>query len=459
MRIRSATVWPNERRAVGQDHRELLAAEARHRVHRPDAVAERVGDRLEDHVAGLVAVRVVDALEVVDVDHQHERRLAGAGDAVDLAGERQLEVAAVGQAGERIAAGELAEAVDHRLQPGGVAGARRSGRTCPDCCSNCSAPSRLSVPRSLNGGSILDGHEVVCEVQGSLAAGSAAEARSPAPQSAPATGDADSTRRGRQRAARRERADTRQKPSGVGRTCLRSRSTRPRRSASASGRSIVESGSPVRSPKRAISKPSPRRSALSMNSNGSSARATSSRCATAAPAIGLGHVGAPARASAPGADAVRKAELAVRAGADAEVVAELPVVEVVRAAVARPRERRDLVALEAAAAVRSTMRSSIVAARSSSGSGGGCVANQRVGLDRQVVDRQVRRLERERRVEVGRSSASVWPGSAYIRSMLKVSKAALRLLDRGARLRARRARGRAPAAWRRRSSARRSTGA
>jgi len=54
---------------------------------------------------------------VIDVDHQDERRLAGAGDPVDLARQRQLEVATVGQAGERVAARELAEAVDDRLQP------------------------------------------------------------------------------------------------------------------------------------------------------------------------------------------------------------------------------------------------------------------------------------------------------------------------------------------------------
>ena len=78
------------------------------------------GDVLEHQVAGRVAVGVVDALEVVDVDHQHQRRLAGAGDAVDLAGQRQLELAPVGQAGQRVAARQLAQAVDHRLQPGAL---------------------------------------------------------------------------------------------------------------------------------------------------------------------------------------------------------------------------------------------------------------------------------------------------------------------------------------------------
>ncbi len=78
---------------------------------------QRRRDRLQDDVASRVAVHIVDPLEVVDVDHQHQRRLAGAGDAVDLAGERQLEVTAVGQAGERIAARDLAQPVDERLQP------------------------------------------------------------------------------------------------------------------------------------------------------------------------------------------------------------------------------------------------------------------------------------------------------------------------------------------------------
>jgi hypothetical protein len=55
---------------------------------------------------------------VIDVDHQHQRRLTGAGDAVDLARQGEFEVAPIGQSGERIAARQLAQAVDHRLQPG-----------------------------------------------------------------------------------------------------------------------------------------------------------------------------------------------------------------------------------------------------------------------------------------------------------------------------------------------------
>jgi hypothetical protein len=71
-----------------------------------------------------------------------------------------------------------------------------------------------------------------------------------------------------------------------------------------------------------------------------------------------------------------------------------------------------------------TIRSSMSLARSSSGRRAGAW-RRRVGLDRQVVDRQVRRREGQRLVEVGAAGRQAdWPGSAYIRSMLKVSKAA-----------------------------------
>ena len=40
----------------------------------------------------------------------------------------ELELAAVGQAGQRIAARQLAQAIDHRLQPGGVRGAAPLGQ-------------------------------------------------------------------------------------------------------------------------------------------------------------------------------------------------------------------------------------------------------------------------------------------------------------------------------------------
>ena len=68
-----------------------------------------------------MAPAVVDALEVVDVQRQQQRRLAAARHTVNLARQRQVESPAVGQAGQRVAAGQLDQRIDHALQPGGAA--------------------------------------------------------------------------------------------------------------------------------------------------------------------------------------------------------------------------------------------------------------------------------------------------------------------------------------------------
>ena len=78
-------------------------------------------DALEHEIAGRMTVRVVDLLEMIDVDQQHQRGLAGPGNAVDLAGHRELELAPVGQPGERVAARQFAQRIDDRLQPGHAA--------------------------------------------------------------------------------------------------------------------------------------------------------------------------------------------------------------------------------------------------------------------------------------------------------------------------------------------------
>ena len=69
------------------------------------------GEQLEDLVAGAVAVAVVDDLEVVEVadDHRHRRALRSARAQLDV--EALLEAAAVEQAGERVGAGGVGEAL------------------------------------------------------------------------------------------------------------------------------------------------------------------------------------------------------------------------------------------------------------------------------------------------------------------------------------------------------------
>ena len=64
----------------------------------------RLGDAAQHDVAGRVAVRVVDRLEVVDVDERDAQRPLVAGRALDLGeqgGEQRLAVGDAGQAVDR----------------------------------------------------------------------------------------------------------------------------------------------------------------------------------------------------------------------------------------------------------------------------------------------------------------------------------------------------------------------
>ena len=102
---------------LGQQHDELLAAVAADDVRDPRGVADPLRRLAQDRVAGGVAVRVVDLLEVVDVEQQAREgavvavrqrdRLAGAG----------VELAPVEEAGEPVAGGLVGEPVVDRLGP------------------------------------------------------------------------------------------------------------------------------------------------------------------------------------------------------------------------------------------------------------------------------------------------------------------------------------------------------
>ena len=79
--------------------RELVAAEARHRVARPDDPAEAVGDVHEQAVAGVVTERVVDHLEPVEVEEQDRDAEGGAPGPRQRLLEAVEEQRAVGQPG------------------------------------------------------------------------------------------------------------------------------------------------------------------------------------------------------------------------------------------------------------------------------------------------------------------------------------------------------------------------
>lgn len=104
------------RRRLRQQHRELLAAHAPDHVVRAHGGAEHLGDRPRHLVARAVTVRVVDPLEVVDVD-QEQRQLTTA-----TVGPRRLafrlieEMPAVGEFGQRIRRRENLQLAG-RLQP------------------------------------------------------------------------------------------------------------------------------------------------------------------------------------------------------------------------------------------------------------------------------------------------------------------------------------------------------
>ena len=91
----------------GQRRDELLAAVAGQQVITAlQAGVEDGRDRLQAAVAHRVAVRIVEPLEVVDVDHQHRQSHAMAARTAMCAAERFIEAAAVAQSSQRIAAGQ-----------------------------------------------------------------------------------------------------------------------------------------------------------------------------------------------------------------------------------------------------------------------------------------------------------------------------------------------------------------
>ena len=71
-------------RGLGQDQHELLAAVAADQVARAEVLRDRLRDPTQHYVAGRVAVRVVDDLEVVDIDERHAQRPLVARGTLDL---------------------------------------------------------------------------------------------------------------------------------------------------------------------------------------------------------------------------------------------------------------------------------------------------------------------------------------------------------------------------------------
>jgi hypothetical protein len=86
--------------AVEQEDGELVAAHPRQQVLAADGRAHPLGDALQHDVAGMVAERVVDRLEVVEIHQGHPRPRAGAA-ATQGVGDR---ASSSGRLGRRVSA-------------------------------------------------------------------------------------------------------------------------------------------------------------------------------------------------------------------------------------------------------------------------------------------------------------------------------------------------------------------
>ena len=62
--------------AADLDDGEFVAAEARHGVVRAHARSQSAGHRLQQRVADRVTERVVDGLEVIEIEAEHRKRVA-----------------------------------------------------------------------------------------------------------------------------------------------------------------------------------------------------------------------------------------------------------------------------------------------------------------------------------------------------------------------------------------------
>ena len=96
-------------RGPGHQGEELLAADPAEAVDLAQDFAQQRRDVLQGLIAGGVAEPIVDRLEVVEIEHQHRERLAGAAAALDLSLQRLVDRAPVEQSGEAVVARAVPE--------------------------------------------------------------------------------------------------------------------------------------------------------------------------------------------------------------------------------------------------------------------------------------------------------------------------------------------------------------
>ena len=109
-RTRSATVLASAGAVVCQQHREFLAAVAGQQFVAAQHGAYPLANLVQHVVADRVAMRIVHALEAVQVDHHHRQRLAGSARPGDVAIENVDQVALVVGLGQAIGRHHLIDA-------------------------------------------------------------------------------------------------------------------------------------------------------------------------------------------------------------------------------------------------------------------------------------------------------------------------------------------------------------
>ena len=100
--------------AIREQHDQLFAAIAARDIARANGADDRGGDLAQDRVAKGVALLVVEALEMVEIDHHDRQRAFAALGEADVAIEHVLHVAAVVEPGERVAQGLGAQLLAQR---------------------------------------------------------------------------------------------------------------------------------------------------------------------------------------------------------------------------------------------------------------------------------------------------------------------------------------------------------
>ena len=94
-----------------QDDHEFVAAEPRHHVARAQRTPQPAADFHQQHVAGVMAQRIVDDLEAVEIDEQHRKLALVALRGVDRPPQHAVELVAVRQVGQAVMRRQIFDAL------------------------------------------------------------------------------------------------------------------------------------------------------------------------------------------------------------------------------------------------------------------------------------------------------------------------------------------------------------